>query len=146
MQNHGGHCGLAMAASHDHASFGFSGKPQKLGVALNAQAQLLGTKQFGIVRAGVHPQDDDIQIRRDATGIPAFLVREQPCSGQPSAAGLEDLVVAACDVMPRICKGQREVVHGASANGNEVYPHEGKFTSFEAMCGRKGQHFLTFAP
>ena len=146
MENHGCHRGFAMAAGHDHALLGFGGEPQEFRIALDAQSQFLGALQFGVVGSGVHAENDHVQIRRDAPGIPTLGVGQQSRSLKSATAGFKNLVVASRDVMSSIGQGQGEVVHGAAANRNEVNPHEGKFTSFHGAVRFNPTHFLTFAP
>ncbi|MGB2423759.1 MAG: hypothetical protein ACPH97_03440, partial [Flavobacteriales bacterium] len=94
MQNHRRDGGFAVASGDDQAFFGVGCKPQKLGIALNLQVQLLCADQFGVVGACVHAQDDNLNVRSDSACIPAFLFGKEAGSSQPATTRLEDLIVA----------------------------------------------------
>ena len=124
MQNHGSDGGFSMASGHHHALFGLCGEAQKLGVTLDPQPELLGLKQFGVVHAGMHSQDDHIDVRGDSLDVPTLCFRKQSCRRQTSSTRLKNLVVASRHHMSGVGQGQGEVVHGASANCNEMNPHD----------------------
>ena len=145
MEDHGRDGGFAMTSGHDHSLLLFRGEAQEFRVALDGQFKFLCAQELGIFLAGVHAKNDHVQIGGDVGRMPAFLRGEQSGLFQPSTAGLEDLVVAPCHVVPRVGHGQREVVHGASAHRNQMNSHEGKFTSFGSQSWQASTHFLTFA-
>ena len=134
-----------MASGHDHPLFLLCREAQEFWVALDGQTKFLGAQELRVVLARVHAEDDHVQIGGDVGRVPAFLGREEPCLGQPSATGLEDLVVAPSHMVARMGQRQGKIVHGAPAHGNQVNSHVGKFTSFRSKTWQAPTHFLTFA-
>ena len=97
-----------MAACHHHPLLLFRGEAQEFRVALDGQFKFLCAQELGVVLAGVHAQNDHVQIGGDVGRMPAFLRGEQSGLFQPSAAGLEDLVVAPSHMVPRMGQAPRQ--------------------------------------
>ena len=56
----------------------------------------------------------------DAQWIPAQAIGHKPQAIQAAAAGLEDLVVTTCHLQALLVQSDGQVVHGASADGDEM--------------------------
>ena len=124
MQNHCRNGGLAMTATHHNTELVLALLVQKFGIGIHLDTQLVGTNQFGIIQAGVHPQDDRIEVGRNLVGIPADGVGKESIFLQTAFGGIENLVVGTGNGVTFLVKGDGQIVHGATADGNKMYFHD----------------------
>ena len=84
---------LAVTAAYDDTDLILGLLVQVFGEGVNLQSQFPCFHQFGIIFAGMHAEDDRIDVRCDTLGVPAHLVGQQTCIAQVGQSGIEDLVV-----------------------------------------------------
>ena len=93
IENHRrGRC-LSVTTTYDDANLILRLLVQVLGEGVYLNPQFPCTHQLRIVFAGMHTEDDRIDIFGDALGVPTHLVGQQTCFTQMREGGIEDLVV-----------------------------------------------------
>ena len=123
VEQHRGDGCLAVAAS-DHHSLLVDGRlVQILRIADHFQAQIGGPSQFGVVRVGVHAEDDLVESLVDAVGVPAHDIRKKSGPFEPASARVVDGVIRSRDGVAKVVQGEGEVVHGGTTDGDEVDVH-----------------------
>lgn len=130
VHNHGGGGGFAVAPADDDAAFVFGLFVEVFGVAVYADAEFLGTQEFGVVLAGVHAEDDGVECRGDFLGKPSPRFGQKACLLQAGFGGFEYFVVGSGDVVSFFMEGECQVVHGGAADGNKMYVHNPWFNKF----------------
>ena len=118
--DHAGDGGLAVTAADDHTGLALGALVEVRGVTVHRYTQFLCAFQLGVVQSRVHAEDHGRKSGMDAQWIPAQAIGHQPQAIQAAAAGLEDLVVTTRHLQTLLVQSDGQVVHGASADGDEM--------------------------
>ena len=115
------------------------GVVKELGVRLHRQSQGLRGQQLRVVCAGMHAEDDGIEVAVQSLWKPTFCLGQDPRGGQARPRRFEDGIVGARDRVASIVQRQGQIVHGASADGNEVNPHGTKLSLQHLPCSHEAR-------
>ena len=86
--------------------------------ASDLKSKALGGQKLGIVRFGVHPQDDQIKLACNTARMPSEIRGEQACPFEPRARWVKNDVVRASNVMPLRLKVKRKSMHDGATDGD----------------------------